>query len=40
MVLVYCETAIDDSVDGQKMMSLKVQHRELKVGLSKPGTKS
>lgn len=39
MVLLYAETGIDDSVDGQKMMSLKVQHRELKVGLSKPGTK-
>ncbi len=39
MVLLYAESGIDDSVDGQKMLSLKVQHREYKVGLSNPSAK-
>lgn len=34
VVAVYAEPAIDDSVDGQKMLGLKVQSREYKVGLS------
>lgn len=33
----YVEPAIDDSVNGQKMLSLKVQSREFKVTTSKPG---
>lgn len=34
VIAVYAEPAIDDSIDGQKMLGLKVQSREYKVGLS------
>ncbi len=35
VLAVYAEPAIDDSIDGQKMLSLKVQSREYKVNLNK-----
>lgn len=39
VIAVYAEPAIDDSVNGQKMLGLKVQSREYKVGFSNQNNK-
>lgn len=34
LLLIYCETALDDARDGKKMLALKVQRKDLTVGLT------
>jgi hypothetical protein len=35
IILLFCETALDDAKGGRKMLALKVQRKDLQVGLSR-----